>query len=231
VIDHDYGGAWGTGYYIELLQQRYLLTNEHAAQALTQNSLGYQFLDDECVYRATNPFQAYEWPFDVAVSRIDPQTWTNRPHASAPVPEDKWALAHAPVDGEILFLKGFSGSQSRFLFGSLFSNATSYGCQQIPLPADDQRFDSRFHFAVDYRPDRATPLDGRDLPNPPGFSGSLVWNTRFVERSINNGPWSVDCAQVTGLVWGWPSSEGCLKQRAPSTSEVFCCARSHRPRP
>jgi hypothetical protein len=209
VIGHDYGEAWGTGNYIELRQQCYLLTNEHVARVLTENSLGHQFLSDEGVYRAT-PFHAYEWPFDVAVSRIDPHAWTNRPHGSVPIPEDKWALAHAPVDGEVLFLKGFSGSQSRFLFGSLFSNATSYGCQQIPLPASDPRFNSRFHFAIDYRPDRATPLDGRDLPNPPGFSGSLVWNTRFVECAINKVPWSVDYAQVTGLVWGWPSSEGCL---------------------
>ncbi len=186
------------------------MTNEHVARALTQNSLGHQFIDDDTVYRATNPFWANGWPFDVALSQIDPKIWTSRPHASAPIPEDRWALAHAPVDGEVLFLKGFSGSQSRFVFGALFNNATSFGCQQIPLPDGDPRFNSRFHFAVDYRPDRATPLDGRDLPNPPGFSGSLVWNTRFVECATNKVQWSVDHAQVTGLVWGWPSSEGCL---------------------
>jgi hypothetical protein len=210
VINHDDGQAWGTGYYIELSAQRYLLTNEHVARALTQNSLGHQFLDDDGVYRATNPFHAYELPFDVAVSRIDPQIWGKKPHGTAPIPEDKWAFAHAPVDGEILFLKGFSGSQSRFLFGTLFNNATSFGCQQVPLPAGDSRFDPRFHFAVDYRPDRATPLDGRDLPNPPGLSGSLVWNTRFIECTTNEIPWSVDQAEVTGLIWGWPSSKGCL---------------------
>jgi hypothetical protein len=58
-------------------------------------------------------------------------------------------------------------------------------------------------FGLDYRPDSATALDGRDLPLPDGFSGSLVWNTRFVEREQNSQPWNVDCAQVTGLVWLW----------------------------
>jgi hypothetical protein len=210
VIDHDYGKAWGTGYYIEVGKQRYLLTNEHVAEALKKNSLGHQFLDADGVYRATNPFHVFEWPLDVAVSPIDEQVWKDRPHGSATIPEEKWAIGHAPVERELLFLKGYSGSQATFLFGHLFSNATSFGCQEVPLPAGDKRWNRRFHFALDYRPDLATPLDGRDLPTPNGFSASLVWNTRFVEFSANDRPWNADCAQVTGLIWGWPSSAACL---------------------
>jgi hypothetical protein len=210
VIDNDYGELWGTGNYVELLQKQHLLTNEHVAQILTNHSIGHQFLDNDSVFRATNPFSTFGWPIDAAVSVIDERVWTSQPHHSQPIPESKWALAHAPVQGEILFLKGYSGAESRFLFGTLQSRATSYCCQQIALPPGDDDFNSRFHFAIDYRPDRATPLDGRDLPTPPGFSGSLVWNTRFVERSLANRPWSPDCAQVTGLVWGWPSSEARL---------------------
>ena len=54
-----------------------------------------------------------------------------------------------------------------FAFSSLFTNATSYGTQQVPLP-EDERFNSHFHFGLDYRPDSATALNGRDRPEGPG---------------------------------------------------------------
>jgi hypothetical protein len=210
VIDHNTGEAWGTGNYLELHKQRYLLTNEHVAEALKSNPLGHQFLNTDSVFRATQPFDYFKWPLDVAVSPIEEKVWATEPHGSVPIPESKFALAHAPVDAEVLFLKGFKAAMVPFLFDTLITNATSYGCQEIPIPPDDHRLNPRFHFALDYRPDSTTSLDGRDLPTPDGFSGSLVWNTRFVEMSINRQPWDANCAQVTGLVWGWPSSRACL---------------------
>jgi hypothetical protein len=200
---------WGTGSYIELSGQPHILTNEHVAQALNTHSLGHQFLGDDTVYRATSPFHAEEWPLDVAVSAIEEKVWTCQPHCSEPIPEDQWALVHLAAPAEILFVKGFAGAEAKFLFGGLFSNATSYGCREVPPPADD-RFHSRFHFGLDYRPDLATELDGRSLPDPHGFSGSLVWNTRLVECTAKKETWTPDCARVTGLVWGWPSSAACL---------------------
>jgi hypothetical protein len=208
-IDHDHGEPWGTGNYIELNKRPGLLTNEHVAVALKSNSLAHQFLGADTLFRATQPFHAFGVPLDVAVSPIEDKVWTVEQHQSAVIPEEKWALAHAPVKDEILFFKGIKGARVPFAFGTLFTNATLYGCVEVPLPTDD-RFHSRFHFGLDYRPDGATPLDGRDLPLPDGFSGSLVWNTRFVECWQKNERWSVDQAQVTGLVWGWPSGAACL---------------------
>ena len=91
-------------------------------------------------------------------------------------------------------------SAQTFRFNHLITNAISYACQEVPLPPDD-RFDERFHFALDYRPDRAIPLGDNNpgLPDPHGFSGSFVWNTRFVELGSNSRPWSPDCA-----VFDWP---------------------------
>ncbi|MBX3534571.1 MAG: hypothetical protein KF826_09485 [Xanthobacteraceae bacterium] len=211
VIEHDYGKLFGTGNYIELHGQHYLLTNEHVARGLERASLAHQFFDHDGVFRATNPFRVLPLPLDVAVSAIDQKIWTHEPHGSAAISEKKLSIAHTAVAGEILFFKGYSGEQSQFLFGSLFSKATSYSAQEVALPIDDDDFNSRFHFALDYRPDRATPIDGNtSLPIPKGFSGSLVWNTRFVE-TFGKGPnWTPECAEVTGLVWGWPSSAACL---------------------
>jgi len=192
---------------------RYLLTNEHVAKGVLLNSLAHQFLDNDTVFRATNPFHTFPWPLDVAVSASDEKIWIYSQHSSAAIPEEKWAIAHNPVKGEILFFMGFSGERSTFLFDHLITHATPYAAQEACLPLEDALFMSRFHFALDYRPAQATPINSRDtrgLPLPGGFSGSLVWNTRFVERWSKDPPWSPDHAEVTGLLWGWPSSAACV---------------------
>lgn len=208
-IDHDHGEPWGTGNYVELNKQPALLTNEHVAVACRDHSLTHQFLGSDTVFRVTQDFRDVKEPLDIAVSPIEQKVWTAEAHQSAAIPEDRWAHAHSPVLGEILFFKGYKGATVPFAFGSLFTNATSYGCQEVPL-SEKGRYNSRFHFGLDYRPDLATALDGRDLPLPDGFSGSLVWNTRFVECARNDQPWSVDCAQVTGIAWLWVPEAGCL---------------------
>ena len=76
---------------------------------------------------------------------------------------------------------------------------------------NDSRFDATFHLGVDYKPDLATKIEGSyDLPPPPGFSESTLWNTRFVECSMAGIPWTPEQARVTGLVWGWPTNHGCI---------------------
>jgi hypothetical protein len=209
----DYGELHGTGNYVQLSGRKYLLTNEHVAEAVERNSLGHQFLNCDDVFRATNPFLAMPHPFDVAVSAIEQAVWTHSSHNAAAIPEDKWALVHGTLKGEIVFFKGYAGTHSHFHFNHLISNATSYASQEVLLPRDDDRFDPKFHFAIDYRPDRAIAIGENNpgLPDPHGFSGSLVWNTRFVETRMAGREWSPHCAVVTGLVWAWPRSKNkCL---------------------
>jgi hypothetical protein len=212
VIEHDCGILLGTGNYIEFLGKRYLLTNEHVAKKLTTRPLAHQFFENDTVFGVTNPFHVYPLPIDVGITEINQATWDKEPHSSSTVVEDQWALAHFTVPRELLFFKGYAGERSKFHFGHLFSKATSYGCQEVELPRDDNRFLSRFHFAIDYRPDRAKPSgeDKDGLPLPKGFSGSLVWNTRFVEFWGTGEEWKPELAQVTGLVWGWPSEAGVI---------------------
>jgi hypothetical protein len=204
----EHGELVGTGTYVEFQARRFLLTNEHVAEALRANSLAHQFLDNDTVFRLTNPFHVWPLPLDAALSAIDDKVWNDQAHNSAPIPESCWALGHEPVPREILFFKGYSGEQSNFRFGHLITKATSCGAQEAPLPAGDPRL----HFALDYRPDRATPIGENNpgLPVPKGFSGSVVWNTRFVECRAKGEEWSVESAAVTGLIWGWPSSAACV---------------------
>jgi hypothetical protein len=105
---------------------------------------------------------------------------------------------------------GFAGAKVGFHFGTLTSMASCYTAREAPLP-EDERFSPRRHFGLDYRPDLATDVIGKEgLPLPPGLSGSTVWNTCVVEAKAQGIDWSPDLAKVTGVIWGWPSNIGCL---------------------
>lgn len=220
VITDDEGELLGTGSYIETLGKRLLVTNEHNIAALETNSLGLQLHGNEHVYRLHNSAPAIDYPVDCAFSLISDQVWSGlpqlQPHSARAIPADNVALAHTPFENELMFFRGFAGVNSTFMFNTLLSSATSYLTRETPLPAGWG--DSRFHFAIHYPPAKAISLDpGRDLPIPKGFSGSLVWNTRYVECTTKDIHWTPEEAQVTGIVWGWPSG----------TSTILCTRVEH----
>jgi hypothetical protein len=67
---------------------------------------------------------------------------------------------------------------------------------------------------MEYRRDAALVAFGeRGLPDPHAMSGSLVWNTRFVEMSRRNEHWSPGDAVVTGLLWSWPDESKIVATR------------------
>lgn len=210
VIDKDYGEHHGSGSYLELNESKYLITNEHIGKELENRSLAHQFINSENVYRLTNEIIAEKYPIDVAVSKIDSKIWNDIHYSSLAIPIDKIATKHEPVGKELFFIIGYSGDRSKFLFNTLVTYGTPYVTQESELP--ENLGDSFYHFSLEYKPDRAISLDENSpgLPLPPGFSGTLVWNSRFIECKLKNEQWSPQKAIITGIVWGWPSSNACL---------------------
>lgn len=186
------------------------MTNDHIGREMLIQSLAHQFSGSDDVIRCTNPMVGREYPFDTAISRIDEGIWEICNHTAQPVPSHCFASKHSPVEGELLFLAGHSGDRAKFSFGTLVTRATPYVTQQAEMPAEYGN--PTFHFAVPYKPDLAvaTSEPASGLPRPPGLSGSLVWNTRYVEFNEADRNWTPADAQVTGIVWGWPSSAACL---------------------
>jgi hypothetical protein len=109
------------------------------------------------------------------------------------------------VTHELLFMTGFPGKRARFsaLAGALATTAVPYLTQQIP----EESVTSPEHFRLNYNPERARSVSslGSFLPEPRGFSGSLVWDTGYVRKRGQD--WSPADATVTGLVFGWPLSD------------------------
>src|SRR5688572_15049846 len=68
VLEHDYGELEGTGYYVEIQNQKHLLTNEHVARALQTHSIAHQFYGTDIVVKCVKPMLVDPYPIDVAIS-------------------------------------------------------------------------------------------------------------------------------------------------------------------
>lgn len=205
----DHGEAWGTGSFLRFGNGAVILTNEHVAEVRSaENHLIYPLGNDDEMHFVRGNHVSYGWPFDIALLPVAKEIWSGGKHRAKAITPDLIALAHNPVPNELLMFAGFSDKRSGFYFDTLVSRGTTSLSREVPLPTDE-RFNSRFHFGLDYRPEFATKAVGStDLPYPPGFSGSAVWNTRFVETKMADKKWTPELAQVTGLVWGWPDKIG-----------------------
>ena len=210
-IDHgDYAEPWGTGSFLELDGQKFILTNEHVVRPRVNSQLGFRFEQQPQLLKLLGDHVEHTWPWDLALVPIVQEVWSTFNHGSAPIHVDQIALAHDPFPTEVFAFSGYAGESSTFLFGEMqFGATTSLALELSLIPSDE--IDPRFHFGLAYRPDLATAVvGGKGLPKPPGLSGSTVWNTRFVEAKYLGIDWTPSLAKVAGVVWGWPSGQGAI---------------------
>jgi hypothetical protein len=202
------GTGWGSGSYLRLLDSVFILTNEHVADDMnpkrTGEFLGHQFDGQEAIRRVVGDRPVYPWPLDLALLPVSKNAWEENANKSKATELGQIAVGHDPAPTEILTFTGFAGQNVSFYFDTLFAQGVCYTARQTELPTDD-RFSSRFHFGIDYRPAAATAVMGsKELPLPPGLSGSTVWDTGFVRAKMTGIQWTPEFARVTGVVWGWP---------------------------
>ncbi|WP_152428292.1 hypothetical protein [Methyloferula stellata] len=199
----------GTGSFIEIFSRRFLLTNEHV---LIDDKTGDPFPDlayglrgTDNVFRMLNGQVSAGYPIDCAIAPITAQVW-EASHQAATIPEALITWAHVPVPREILFFRGYAQENSSFHFENLLSGSTSYGTQEMAELPDG--LNSRFFFTLHHSPEKAEMIDGdRSLPLPPGFSGSTVWNTRYVECLSADQAWTPAEARVSGIVCRWRTGD------------------------
>lgn len=211
ILDHENGEHWGSGSYFLNNGTKYIITNEHVARGRRTHSLTHTFSATDNIYRIQNDFHSWVYPVDVAIAEIEEAIWSSVEHNSRCIQQSQFANRHAPVPSEYLFLSGFSAETSKFYFGTLSNPVTPFLTQEICLPTNDDRFDQSYHFALQFNPSTAVSTEKmRGLPNPHGMSGSLVWDTKIIYCKTYGIPWHCDLPVVTGIVWGWPSSDLCL---------------------
>jgi hypothetical protein len=181
---------------------------------------GVQILTCEHVARL-NPAAHY---IDAAGSvQLHPGTWRTEPDpnkevALAPVPETEWkrvsgrarplstskfAPRYATVKDELFFFRGIAGENVNYV-GNFGVDAIISGyCSQEKHGTGNSEI-----LEILWKAGHATVTSGTDdtvrtrfrNDDPRGFSGSLVWNTRFVELGCDLSVWTPDKALVTGLL-------------------------------
>jgi len=199
------GRLEGTGAYLEYGLKRLIITNEHVIRDYRLRQFGHQLLGCDDVFRLEKPRALEGHPVDAAICIIKSALWNSRPHTAELVPLSRIARRHRPVPGELLYLSGYPGERSGFIFDTLISYATRLVTQEV-RPEDSVTGLHPNYFALYYPVGKARSVDPnntRPLSLPPGLSGSLIWNTRRIECHARNISWSPEQARVTGLLCSW----------------------------
>jgi hypothetical protein len=201
----------GSGSYFENSNGKFIITNQHVAKYNQNFRLTHSFKGSTNILNIRKPFISKLPPVDVAISKIENDTWLKNCCEGQAIPINRFSNKHSPVEGELLFLAGFSGERSRVLFDNCFSRGTPFLTQECPLPDSVAQADQTYHISIPYPPELAeTRNPSEPLPNPHGFSGSLLWNTKRKECQKKEIEWTPSLAEVTGIIWGWPSSAACI---------------------
>ena len=201
----------GSGSYIEYQGSRFIISNEHVARPILKYHLTHSFKGNEKIFNIKNPFLSEKHPVDVSICKVEEGIWINECSEGKSIPLDRFSKKHSVVDGELLFFAGFSGERSKVIFENCFSRGTPYLTQECVLPESVDSADPKFHLAFPYPPEMAkTKNPSEPLPDPHGFSGSLLWNTKRKEFMHKGIQWEPSMAEVTALIWGWPSSTVCI---------------------
>ena len=207
------GKQLGTGSYHDLFGRKLILSCEHVLSYAKTNFLAHRLLGRERLVRVAGFHAEAPHPVDAAIVTVEPLAWEELAGDSRAVTQDRFAPFHAPTPYELLFTRGYASENSQFVHDTLTTGATGYLARQASLPQHSDVIE-QFHFALEYRRDAAVQAFGeRGLPDPESMSGSLVWNTRFVEVSLQGKAWTPADAVVTGLLWSWPDESRIVATR------------------
>lgn len=188
----------GTGTFIEN-EEPGVLTCKHVAD-FEPSAL---FIDEHGAAEMTLGAWRAEKRFDVAYTPVSKDEWSKCQDRVALLPMSKFAERSSCAASELLFFRGIAGENARYLGAGANDVTLSGYCSQEKARTGDEQI-----FEMLWIPGTATVTSGTadevrsviKQVNPQGFSGSLVWNTRFVERGCNLLAWSPDDAVVIGML-------------------------------
>lgn len=207
----------GTGSFIALNGITYLVTCEHVARHGQGSYLGYSQFGSNFAVSMPTSFRGAPFPIDMDAAPISTANWQKVPHSAKCLGPSALAKQHLPVPGELFYIYGFPSDNATAFTGEhhhqgvgIFTREAPYDArvedEPPPIPING------FHIFFSYGPELASQVSGSSatLPKGPGFSGSLVWNTRYVERCMRGETWTPHDLRVTALLWGHSMKAGLL---------------------
>lgn len=192
----------GTGTFVQGNKLR-ILTCEHVAR---EQPIHFRFKGSDRVFLQDAPWTSEKNPIDAAFSELKKCHWNACNHQSNAIPLNRFARSHATSSqAELLFFHGYAGENAAHAFGVHNANGTGY-CTQEKKDSGDAEIFELFWEPENTQLSSGTPSSaGRQMlfEVAGGFSGSLVWNTRYVEVTSLGREWTPDDAVVTGLLRRW----------------------------
>jgi hypothetical protein len=200
ILSSQEGEHVGSAFRCVLGGRRVLVTAKHVFDQAAAAPLGagYTSVRGEPPTALPNEPTLVHGPTDLAVVVLDqpPEAEGVDWWPQERVDTDKEARAH-----DYLFIHGFPGARSRFLFGGLHRKSLPYGVMERD---DDLPDDVRPHeFAMDYDPKNMVLTSGMtaDFVDPSGLSGSPVFRIGAYKRAASE--WRPVDARLVGVVVRW----------------------------
>ena len=194
----------GTGTYLDR-DGIELLTCEHVA---CHDPFHHQFYGHEPLLFLPVNWRVDPYPVDAAIAAVPRTHWASVSHKAKPFGMGRFAARHQPVEHEIFFFRGIAGENVSV--GAYHSSMilSGYCSQEKPGIAASDIFEILWHPAGTTITRGTSPDIAKQVKydDPAGFSGSLVWNTRFVEKGCDLSTWTPEDAQATGLLRRWDTS-------------------------
>tara|TARA_R100000501_G_C2630688_1_gene126173 strand:- start:5867 stop:6649 length:783 start_codon:yes stop_codon:yes gene_type:complete len=193
----------GSGAYVTREDRRLLVTCEHVAR---ETPIHYRFHGSDNVFEHREIWTMDPPPIDAACTVINDNAWMSSDHSAAAIRYERFATCHKIVEpAELLFFRGYAGENAHYAFGVHETNASGYCTQEKKGTGDQEIFEllwepqhTEFTSGTTSQAKSAVRFD-----DARGFSGSLVWNTRYLEVTKTGRSWSPDDAVVTGLLRRW----------------------------
>lgn len=215
-IDNDEGKLVGSGTFVSLGGDTYLLTADHVIIQRRQ-------LYEDLVRRSTpSPVPIgycarSEYRLDLSLAYVGNDT------SIIPAPAQLLAASSSNVDDEHLFVQGFPETQSRFTaFGPAVMSDSQPYVTYTHVGLWPGYFDPAVHFAIEYPAPEVLQIDERGRPHalPPanGMSGCAVWS---LSHSVGAG-WSPEQARIVGVAHRWdPVSQSLIVTRIEAVREFL----------
>ncbi len=203
VVSEEFGVLIGSGTFLRLCGNSYLLTAEHVvdegrkyATIAHTTSSGKKPAQFKYWFRIAKP------PIDLALARIDEEVI--KEHGIQPWGVEAMGDSSADIERDVLFLHGYPGDQSKWLpivEGGIHSTSMPFWASDGVSDWDE--FDPDKHFAIVYPRDGWFDEKKRPIPMPlpDGLSGSAVWQTN--RRDSTGAEWTPDHSRIVGLVHLW----------------------------
>jgi len=201
----------GNGSYVTINGDRILVTCKHVARTVPME---YRFYGCESVFRCPIAFTMEHHRIDAAFAPITDQAWTQAAHQAAAIPYERFAARHHVVQcEELLFFRGYAGENARYGFGVHEANGSGYCSQEKKTSQSDSQIFEIFWERENTQFSAGTSAEGRagvKFDDPAGFSGSFVWNTRYLEVTNAGKSWLPEDAVVSGMLRRYDPDTGTL---------------------